>query len=242
MRKAERLFQLVNALRARQPMTAEALAEELAVSVRTIYRYVDDLAVSGIPIYGEPGIGYRLSEGFELPPLRLTADELDALLLGTQMVSASTGSRLAAGARTLLSKIAASMPENTASGMDRWAYAVAADDRRAVSALWDALQEAVCSRHPVRFEYVTERGERSRREVRPLGLFYWGGKWTLGAWCLLRQAFRDFRLDRMGDVEVLPGRFTLTDEINLDAYMAHQAAAWSEVRSATDSTLSGGGP
>lgn len=221
-------------------MTAQSLADELAVSVRTIYRYVDDLSVSGIPIYGEPGIGYQLREGFELPPLMLTPDELDALLLGTQMVSVSTGSRLAAGARTLLSKIAVSLPGKATHELNRWAYALTVDDRRALSVLWDTLQKAICSRYAVRFCYVTQSGESSYREVCPLGLFYWGGKWTLGSWCLLRDAFRDFRLDRMRDVEVLPDKFALTDELSLNAYMSYQAAAWDEVRSSTDSTVSVG--
>lgn len=240
MRKAERLFQLVNALRAQQPVTAQALADELAVSVRTVYRYIDDLSVSGIPVYGEAGVGYRLHEAFELRPLALTPDEFDALLLGVQMVSTSTGARLAGGARTLFSKIAASVPEQTGLPSKRWAYALTVHDRRAVSALWDTLQAAVCSRQPVRFHYMTARGERSDREVWPLGLFYWGGKWTMGSWCLLRDSFRDFRLDRMTGAVALSHQFELTEQINLEAYMSHQAAAWAEASASTDSTVSAG--
>ncbi len=242
MRKAERLFQLVNALRAQQPMTAQALADELAVSVRTVYRYIDDLSVSGIPIYGEAGVGYRLHEAFELRPLTLTPDEFDALLLGVQMVSTSTGAQMAGGARTLLSKIAASIPEQIALPSKRWAYALTVNDRRAISALWDVLQAAVCSRHAIRFKYMTAGGEQSSREVWPLGLFYWGGKWTMGSWCLLRDSFRDFRLDRMSDVEMLTRQFELTEQINLETYMAHQAAGWAAAPASTDSTVSVGPP
>ncbi|RFA31408.1 DNA-binding transcriptional regulator [Alkalilimnicola ehrlichii] len=240
MRKAERLFQLVNALRAKQPVTAQSLASELGVSVRSIYRYIDDLSVSGIPIYGEPGVGYRLDEAFELRPLTLTPGELDALLLGTQMVSASTGTMLTASARTLLSKICASLPEQSGLETNRWAYALTVTERSGLSARWDMLHDAVCSRRVLHFRYVTPSQERSQREVWPLGLFYWGGKWTLGAWCVLRNAFRDFRLDRMSEVKLLPHRFELTDAINLDRYMSQQAKAWTKVRRSTDTTLSVG--
>ena len=86
MRKAERLFQLVNLIRAQQPITAEQLAQRIGVSVRTIYRYIDDLSLSGIALYGEPGRGYSLQDGFELPPLTLSQDEIAALLLGVELL------------------------------------------------------------------------------------------------------------------------------------------------------------
>ena len=94
MRKANRLFQIVNLVRSYQPITAGRLAQELNVSVRTVYRYIDDLSASNIPLYGETGVGYRLHKGFELPPLTLTADEYDALMLGIEMLSVSTGKRI----------------------------------------------------------------------------------------------------------------------------------------------------
>lgn len=202
MRKADRLFQLVNLLRARQQLTAQVLAEELALSVRTVYRYIDDLSVSGIPIYGEPGLGYRLDEHFELPPLTLTPDELDVLLLGVQMVATSTGRKLPAASRTLLSKIEAASPAFTTQAKDQWAYALSVQDRSAATERWDALQDAVCFKRVVHLRYQTPGGELSYREVWPLGLFYWGGKWTMASWCMLRKSFRDFRLDRMQKVEV----------------------------------------
>ena len=95
MRKADRLFQLVNLIRVHQPVTAAFLAERLEVSVRTVYRYIDDISASGIPVYGEAGRGYTLSEGFELPPLTLSDDELEALTLSVDMMP---GRRLSPGA------------------------------------------------------------------------------------------------------------------------------------------------
>lgn len=110
MRKSDRLFQVVNLIRVHQPITADALAERIGVSARTIYRYIDDLSVSGIPLYGVAGVGYSLREGFELPPLTLTRTELDALMLGVEMLSTAAGTELATSARTLLSKITAALP------------------------------------------------------------------------------------------------------------------------------------
>ena len=105
MRKADKLFQLTNIVRAKQPITANEIAEELDVSVRTVYRYIDDLSVSGIPIYGTAGLGYQLTNQFELPPLNLTENELDALLIGVKMVSGWTGDDLSSSAKSLAAKI-----------------------------------------------------------------------------------------------------------------------------------------
>jgi predicted DNA-binding transcriptional regulator YafY len=240
MRKAERLFQVVNLLRARQPITARLLAEELAVSVRTIYRYIEDLSVNGVPVYGEPGVGYHLHKNFELPPLTLSGEELDALLLGVQMVSVSTGSRLPAAARTLLSKVEASLPDRKDVKRRQWAHAFCIKERGASTALWDVLQDAVCSKHVIRFQYAALDGVVSTRDVWPLGLFYWGGKWTIGAWCLLRRAFRDFRVDRMSIIETLDQRFEPTVEICPESYMKQQATEWKKRKIPTDTTLSVG--
>ncbi len=109
MRKADRLFQLVNLIRIHQPISAERLASRIGVSVRSIYRYIDDLSFSGIPIYGTTGVGYALDADFEMPPLTLNRLELDALMLGMEMLSASADNDLSAAARMLLSKISASL-------------------------------------------------------------------------------------------------------------------------------------
>lgn len=240
MRKADRLFQLVNLLRLRQPVTAQALAQEMALSVRTIYRYIDDLSVSGVPVYGEPGVGYRLDAAFELKPLTLTQDELNALLLGMQMVAVSTGTRLPAASRTLLSKIEASLPESLERDPASAAQAIGLNDRRVIAQYWDQLQDAIADRHPVCFHYCTADNVVSVREVWPLGLFYWGGKWTLGAWCLLRRDFREFRLDRITRLQTLNETFQSDETINLQHFMRQQQSAWDEKRrNATDRGVSG---
>jgi predicted DNA-binding transcriptional regulator YafY len=229
MRKAEKLFQLVNLMRARQPVTAQSLAGELGVSVRTVYRYIVDLSISGIPIYGEPGVGYHVHKHFELPPLTLSAEEIEALLLGVQMVSISTGVRLPAAARSLLGKIDTVLPDLHGARLRQSAHALSVGDRHTSSALWDALQGAVAAQRVIRFQYISQDGTASERTAWPLGLFYWGGKWTIGAWCLLRQAFREFRVDRITNIDILDRTFAPTTEINLAHYMQQQADTWTRV-------------
>lgn len=223
MRKADRLFQLVNLIRSHQPITAEQLAERIGVSIRTIYRYIDDLSVSGIPVYGEPGIGYVMDEDFELPPLTLNQDEIAALMLGVEILSRSTGNDLAAAAKTLLSKIGAVLPPQS---FDPTRTPIRAlGDILTDQSLrhWNNLYRAIQQQQAIRIVYLSLSEQLSQRIVFPLGLFYWGEKWTVGTWCILRNSYRDFRIDRIinldfaSDVE-FPGQ-----EISLDTYMHFHA-------------------
>ncbi len=223
MRKADRLFQLVNLIRVRQPVTAAVLAAELGLSVRSIYRYIDDLSVAGIPVYGEAGIGYRLDPGFELPPLSLDAAEAEALQLAVEMLACSGGGHLQPAARSLLYKLQAAMPLRVAPV--RIARAL-----RAVPVslpCWQPLHAAIADRRSVQLRYRSLQGDSSQRSVFPLGLFHWGQHWTLGSWCALRQDYRDFRLDQIEAMDdaadvLLPARVTL------EAYLQHQQRAWAQ--------------
>jgi len=143
MRKADRLFQLTNIIRVRQPITAEELAQELGLSVRTIYRYIDDLSAAGIPIYGIAGVGYQLHEKFELPPLNLTDKELDALLLGIRMVSSWTSDELSESARSLENKIEAVLPTRLINEHSRAAYAPNLLSSEKDRSNWEAIHGAV---------------------------------------------------------------------------------------------------
>ena len=234
MRKADRLFQLVNLVRSHQSITAQKLSERLGVSVRTVYRYIDDLSLSNIPIYGEAGVGYRLREGFELPPLALTSEEMEALILGVEMVSVSTGKKLPIAAKSLLHKIEAALSDRESVDFNAKIRALSVTDRTYVSQHWDVLREAIRATNAISFSYDTLEGVKSERIVYPLGLFYWGGKWTLGAWCTLRYAFREFRIDRITGLRVIERTFQNTTEVNLQAYMRHQSAR----KSTTDTTVS----
>ncbi|VAW41436.1 hypothetical protein MNBD_GAMMA01-83 [hydrothermal vent metagenome] len=220
MRKADKLFQLTNLIRARQPVTAQQIAIELNVSVRTVYRYIDDLSVSGIPIYGTTGLGYQLDKQFELPPLNLTEKEVDALLLGVKMVSSWTGETLSESASSLAHKIEAVLPEKLKQEYANTIYAPnflhTVKDRR----VWELLYKAIKSSNIVSIHYTALTKKHTSRKIYPLGLFYWGSKWTLGSWCTLRNDFRNFRIDRIAEITVLEKQYNKTKTINLQSYFA----------------------
>lgn len=226
MRKADRLFQLVNLIRTHQPITAERLAERIGVSVRTIYRYIDDLSISGIPVYGESGIGYQMDEDFELPPLTLNQEELAALMLGVEMVSRSTGSDLAMAAKTLLGKIGATLPPQSFETNLTPIRTLGDSLSPQTSRYWDELYRVIQKRQAINIVYLSLSDQLSQRIVFPLGIFYWGEKWTVGTWCLLRNSYRDFRLDRIKDIDLALDVEPLEQEISLEAYMHFQAEAW----------------
>jgi predicted DNA-binding transcriptional regulator YafY len=217
VRRADRLFQIVQHLRLRRTRTtARELARKLEVSERTIYRDVQDLGRSGVPIEGEAGVGYIL-RGFDVPPLMFTREEIEALVVGARMVEAWTTEQLSAAARQALQKIEAALPERLRAELGKpQIYAVDFRTRADVRASLDVIRGAISESRRVEFDYQKEDGEASRRGVQPLGLYFWGNVWTLAAWCDLRSDFRNFRLDRMSAIapgsafEVVAGR-TLDD-------------------------------
>ena len=208
-------------------MTAKRLAEKLLVSERTIYRYIDDLSVSGIPVYGEPGVGYRLSEGFELPPLQLSPGELEALIAGVNLVASLTGKNLSASAYSLLAKIEASFPQEAKSSHreDTRIRIPFPHNKQPGFGVWEELHSAIAAGRWVTLNYQAESGEQSIRTVFPLGLFYWGGKWTVGCWCFLRKDYRDFRVDRILQLSPASVAPALPDHVSLQAYMSIQEKA-----------------
>ncbi|MBF9028871.1 WYL domain-containing protein [Rhodobacterales bacterium HKCCE3408] len=218
MRRADRLFQIVQTLRTGRLTRARDLAERLEVSERTIYRDVADLMKSGLPIDGEAGVGYVMRAGYDLPPLMFTAEEIVALTTGARMVRAWGGAGMARGAESALEKITSVLPDalrDRAEGVS--VHAIAKPDMTdEVRAVIDRLEAAVNDSLRIEMDYTDEAGHRTTRAVRPLGLWYWGQVWTLVAWCELRRAFRMFRLDRIRRAEAA-GRFdpepgqTLTD-------------------------------
>ncbi len=204
MRRADRLFQIVQILRTRRVTTAQHLAETLEVSERTIYRDVRDLVSSGVPIEGEAGVGYALPKSFDLPPLMFSHAEIEALVLGARLVKSWSDAELARAADSAVVKIEAVLPERLRSRLaDVTLFAPNfRGEPRAFAANLPALRAAILERHRVRFDYTRRDEERSERTVRPLGLFYWGYNWTLSAWCELRDDFRNFRVDRMVGLDV----------------------------------------
>ena len=218
MRRADRLFRIVQHLHHDRVITARELAEVLEVSERTIYRDIQDLSLSGVPITGEAGVGYRLMQGFHLPPLMFNEEELAALLLGARMVQTWTDQGLARAANQAMAKIENVIPDHLRPELERQDLLVPNfTSGKPVAEHLALLRKAIKTQQKVRYEYVREDGQHSCRTVHPLGLFYWGGVWTLVAWCELRDQFRHFRLDRMQNpvlleacYESVPGR-TLSD-------------------------------
>ncbi len=221
MRRADRLFQIIQLLRYDRVTTARVLAVELEVSERTIYRDVQDLSLSGMPIEGEAGVGYRLMRGFHLPPLMFSEEELAALILGARMVKAWTDKTMARAANQAMSKIEAVLPEQLRPEMEREEILVPDfSEFNKVSETWTLLRVAIKKLNKVEFDYNREDGEPSHRTVLPLGLFYWGKVWTLVAWCELRNAYRHFRLDRMKTLEILDTCYEILPDRSLQDYMS----------------------
>ena len=220
MRRADRLFLIIHALRGRRTaLPARRLAETLNVSLRTVYRDVADLQVSGVPIEGEAGVGYVLRKGADIPPLMFNAEELEALVVGSRFVRAFAGARLSAGARAALLKIEAVLPPELRARTQR--SRIFAPARRGIEATdtIDRLHAAIAEYRVLRLDYRDESGRTSTREVEPLCLAFWGGAWTLGAWCRLREDFRSFRPDRIASFASTGETFVETAERGLIAYV-----------------------
>jgi len=208
MRRADRLFQLVQLIRGRRLTTASFLAQRLEVSERTVYRDVADLQCQGVPVEGEAGVGYRMGSGFDLPPLMFTQDEASALVAAARMAQSWVDPAMACDIEGALGKILSVLPPAarlSAEAIALYAPALALDD--APRARLQPLREAVRSHHKLQLHYRDANDATSERTVRPLGCFYWGKVWTLAAWCELRNDFRGFRVDRIDQLKPLPTRF-----------------------------------
>src|SRR5580698_1767399 len=204
MRRADRLFRIVQLLRSGRLQTARGLAEKLQVSHRTIYRDVQDLQLSGVPITGEAGVGYTLRRDFDIPPLMFDREEITALVLGARMVQAWGGTQLTEAANRALRKIEAVLPLDLRERIDEvLLYAPGFRSPVEIRSRLDTLHTAAQERRVIFFAYNREDGEPSVRRVHPLALYFWGGAWTLAAWCELREDFRSFRVDRMEHLESL---------------------------------------
>jgi predicted DNA-binding transcriptional regulator YafY len=220
MRRADRLFQLVQVLRARRFATGQQIADELGVSKRTVYRDIADLQGSGVPIEGEAGVGYRIDRGFELPPLTFNAEEIESLVLGARIVSAWGDADLADAVRSAMTKIEAVLPEPLRRVLLETAlFAPGRPSAAAMTSELSLLRRAVGEHRSIRFSYTRADGAESARTVRPLGLYFWGTKWTLAAWCEFRDDYRSFRPDRMRDVTMLDEAFDGSDGIHLEAFL-----------------------
>ena len=202
MRRADRLFKLILLLGRRRSVTGEILAERLGVSRRTVYRDIRDLSLSGVPIEGEAGVGFRLRGGYQIPPLMFTPEEIQALVFGARLVQSCADEGLHAAADTLLAKVDAALPPSLKPRLDDLGLVV--PDFQVSAEVKSALRElrsAISARRVVTFRYTQGDGSVIPRQVHPLCLRYIGGTWTLGGWSETEAAFRVFRVYRILDLE-----------------------------------------
>jgi predicted DNA-binding transcriptional regulator YafY len=208
MRRADRLFSIIQILRRRRLTTAQHLSRELEVSERTIYRDVADLVSSGVPIDGEAGVGYILRDGHDLPPLMFGAAEIEALVLGARIVAEWSDRELARAADDALAKIKAVLPDRLRDHLGQIAlYAPDNHHREPLPSEFTDLRAALREQRKVQFAYRNGDGEITERTVRPLALLFYGAVWLMLGWCELRQDFRSFRLDRMTRIDITATRF-----------------------------------
>jgi predicted DNA-binding transcriptional regulator YafY len=216
MRRTERLFAIIQILRrARTPITAAAMAEELETSLRTVYRDIAELIAQRVPVRGEAGIGYMLEAGFDMPPLMLTPDEIEAVVLGARWVSERGDPVLARAAQDLVAKIGAVIPSHLRPFLLDGALTTPDRKSRIVPDSLDVarVRGAIRAQTKIRLTYRDETGEETRRTVWPVAIAYYETVRLLAAWCELRQDFRHFRTDRVTDANFLDERYPARRDI-----------------------------
>src|SRR5678815_2895056 len=209
MRRADRLFRIIQVLRRkRRPVTAHEIAEELEASARTIYRDIAQLMADRVPIRGEAGIGYVLEGGFDMPPLMLTPDEIEAAVLGAQWVTLRGDAALARAAQDLIAKIGAAVPERLRP------FALGPATRAATN--WNVVPDgidmaqvrrAIHGSKKIRLTSCDEQERETERTVWPFAVGYHETVRLMIAWCELRNDFRSFRTDRVAEAEFLDERY-----------------------------------
>jgi predicted DNA-binding transcriptional regulator YafY len=222
MRRAERLFRLVQALRARGVNRAADLAAGLEVSTRTVYRDIAHLQASGLPIEGQAGVGYLLRPGFDLPPLTFSQEQLEALAVALSLVESLDDADLALAAREVRDKLQAGLPAPE-EGRLRAAPFLSMRRPTGAPAAARALRRAIRERRVVRFGYTDGSGRASLRDLRPLAIISFEAGWLVAGWCELRQDFRTFRLDRMRGPDLSETRFADEPGRDLAAWRAAEA-------------------
>ena len=208
MRRADRLFEIIQLLRRQKTITAAAIAETLEVSRWTIYRDIRDLIANGVPIDGEAGTGFMLRPGFDLPPLMFNQEQIEALLLGARIVQSWADPELGKAAEDVIANVRDVLPQTVRSHID--ALTLWAPDnhyREPIAIDQAALRRAIGGRQKIRFRYTDLKERISDRTVRPLVMAFFGPVWLLAGWCEGKKDFRVFRLDRMSAMEILHERF-----------------------------------
>lgn len=228
MNKVERLQAILHVIQTKRTVRAEDLAVRFSVHIRTIYRDVNALIEAGLPIGAEAGRGYFILEGHYLPPVMFTKDEAFSLLLAGKFLRRRTSERFQNAFDTASEKIRAQLRGEL---KDEWA---ALDERISVDAYYspslppgndahiDAANDALANSKVVYFRYRTADETESRRQVEPIGLLFYSNIWHLIGWCRLRKDYRDFRLDRVLEIQVLDENFDTSKRISISEYVQEQ--------------------
>src|SRR3984893_19055845 len=209
MSRAERLLQLMQVFRRhRYPVRGAALASELGISVRTLYRDIDSLRAQGALIDGEAGVGYVLRPGFMLPPLMFSEEEIAALVLGSRWVSERADTPLGDAARNALAKIAAVLPDDLKDSLDATNLLIGPGNPVAAgdAELW-AIRNAIRTERKLRIDYADGKGATTKRTIWPFALAFFERVRVVAAWCELRQGYRHFRTDRIGALKPSDRRY-----------------------------------
>jgi predicted DNA-binding transcriptional regulator YafY len=206
--RAQRLLDLIQAFRRhRRPVSGAALAEELGISLRTLYRDVETLKAEGAHIDGEPGVGYVLRPGFMLPPLMFSEDEIEALVLGTRWVSERADATLGHAARNAMAKIGAVLPEDLRDRLDDTGLLIGPGDTVPATVELPAIREAIRRERKIRIRYVDLQGSETRRTIWPIALAFFDRVRVVVGWCELRGDFRSFRTDRIAALKPTEARY-----------------------------------
>lgn len=224
MRRTDRLFKIIQILRGtKKPVTAQQLADELETSTRTIYRDIEELLAQHVPIRGEAGVGYLLQAGYDMPPLMLTPDEIEAAVLGAQWVAARGDSGLARGARDLIAKVNAVVPAHLRPlVMDSSVMAPDFSVCQADALDMSRVREGIRTQGKLQIQYRDEAGSDSNRIIWPIGVAYFETVRLIVAWCELRLAFRHFRTDRIQTIQFLEEKFTTPSKVLREKWLLEE--------------------
>ncbi len=222
MRRSDRLFDIIQRLRtARSPMTAAAIAGELEVTPRTVYRDIAALQASRVPIEGAAGIGYVLRRGYDLPPLMFTADEVDAVAVGMRLLRRTRDPGLQRAAESVLSKLAIVLPEPLRKSLETPAFHVSDGGAREPAAISQAqLRVAIREANKLRITYRDLDGRASDRMIRPVAMEYYVEVTLVCGWCELRNDYRHFRADRIEAAAVMAENFAADRKRLLSGWLA----------------------
>ena len=228
MRRADRLFQIIQILRRhKKPVTADAIAEELETSKRTVYRDIADLIGQRAPIRGEAGVGYILEDGFDLPPLMLTPEEVEAAVLGAQMVAARGDPALRRAAEDLIAKIGAVIPENLRPLVVEPATRAAPNWKATPDNIDMAgVRQQIRAGRKLVLTYRDEQERETRRVIWPFAIGYYETTRLIVAWCEMRTDFRSFRTDRVSAAEFTEDRYPDRPASLRARWRRHQHEQW----------------